>query len=71
METIVAGVAVFDYDNDGLLDVYFVNGARLPGSHRSDAIGIVFTATTGMERSPMSPKRRACGMGVAAGDYDK
>ena len=23
------GVALFDYDNDGWLDVYFVNGAKL------------------------------------------
>src|ERR1035441_6098247 len=26
----VAGVALFDYDNDGYLDVYFVNGAAIP-----------------------------------------
>src|ERR1022692_2416553 len=29
-ETMVAGVALFDYDNDGYLDVYFVNGAAIP-----------------------------------------
>ncbi len=28
-ETMGSGVAVFDYDNDGLLDLYFVNGARI------------------------------------------
>ncbi len=28
-ETMVAGVAVLDYDNDGLLDVYLVNGAEM------------------------------------------
>ncbi len=28
-ETMGSGVALFDYDNDGLLDVYFVNGARI------------------------------------------
>jgi len=26
----VAGVALFDYDNDGYLDVYVVNGAAIP-----------------------------------------
>ncbi len=26
----VAGVALFDYDNDGYLDVYLVNGAAIP-----------------------------------------
>ena len=29
-ETMVAGVALLDYDNDGYLDVYFVNGAAIP-----------------------------------------
>jgi hypothetical protein len=29
IETMTGGVALFDYDNDGWLDVYFVNGAKL------------------------------------------
>ena len=29
-ETMLAGVALFDYDNDGYLDIYFVNGAAIP-----------------------------------------
>ena len=29
LETMGAGVALFDYDNDGLLDIFFVNGAPL------------------------------------------
>jgi len=29
LETMGAGVALFDYDNDGLLDIYLVNGAPL------------------------------------------
>src|SRR5215475_15875311 len=28
-ESMGAGVAMFDYDNDGWLDLFFVNGARL------------------------------------------
>ena len=28
-ETMGGGVAVFDYNNDGRLDLFFVNGARL------------------------------------------
>jgi len=31
IETMGPGVAFFDYDNDGYLDIYFVNGAELPG----------------------------------------
>jgi hypothetical protein len=30
IETMIAGVGVFDYDNDGKPDIYFVNGARIP-----------------------------------------
>ena len=32
VETLGAGAAWFDYDRDGDLDVYFVNGASLPGA---------------------------------------
>ena len=30
IETMIAGVAVFDYDDDGKPDIYFVNGAKIP-----------------------------------------
>lgn len=30
LETIGSGVAAFDYDNDGRLDIFFVNGASVP-----------------------------------------
>ena len=32
LETLGAGAAWFDYDRDGDLDIYFVNGASLPGT---------------------------------------
>ena len=37
IETMMAGVAVFDFDNDGWLGIYFANGARLPDFDKSDA----------------------------------
>jgi hypothetical protein len=32
IEPMCAGMATFDYDNDGLIDIYFLNGAALPGT---------------------------------------
>ena len=32
METVASGVATFDYDQDGLIDIYFLNGAPLRGA---------------------------------------
>src|SRR5262249_40167186 len=29
LETMSSGVAIFDYDNDGRMDLFFTNGARL------------------------------------------
>ncbi len=36
IETMAGGVAVLDYDSDGLIDIYFVNGARSPSLEKSD-----------------------------------
>jgi hypothetical protein len=35
IEQIPGGVAVFDYDNDGKLDIYFTNGAAIPSLKKS------------------------------------
>ena len=54
IETMISGLAIFDYNNGGLMDLYFVNGARLPG----------------MDKSDPRFKGAGFGMGVAATDYD-
>ena len=75
-ETMTGGVAVFDYNNDGLLDLYFVNGARLPDMDKSDPKYYnhlyrnngdgTFTDVT--DRAGL--RGAHYGTGVAAADYD-
>jgi hypothetical protein len=75
-ETMVAGVALFDYDNDGYLDVFFANGAAIPSLkkespkfwnrlYRNNHNG-TFTDVT--EKAGVMGE--GYGMGVAIGDYD-
>jgi hypothetical protein len=75
LETTGCGVAMLDYDNDGLLDVFFVNGATLEGfprgdeptSHlfrnRGDGTFEDVTAKAGVALA-------GWGQGACAGDYD-
>ena len=75
VETVSAGLALFDYDNDGLIDVYFLNGAPLKGTKVEEAprnslyrnLGgwkfVDVTEATGLGDI-------GYGLGVAVGDYD-
>jgi hypothetical protein len=36
IEAVLGGVALLDFDNDGRLDVFFTNGARIPGLVKDD-----------------------------------
>ncbi|MEJ5341007.1 MAG: CRTAC1 family protein [Thermogutta sp.] len=76
METVTCGLALFDYNNDGLLDIYFVNGAPLPGAParnppprnelwRNDG-NWHFTNVT----DQAGVGDTGFGMGVTVGDYD-
>ncbi len=76
VETMVAGVALLDYDGDGFLDIYLVNGAAIPSLkkespaywnrlYRNNHDG-TFTDVT--ERAGVAGA--GYGMGVAVGDYD-
>ena len=75
-ETMVAGVALLDYDGDGWLDVYAVNGAELPRAEktapaqwnrlfRNDGRGHFIDVT---ERAGVAG--RGFDLGVATADYD-
>ncbi len=75
LETTGGGVALFDYDNDGWLDIFLVNGSRLEGfpkgqeptSHlyRNNRDG-TFTDVTGAA----GLTHVGWGQGVCVGDYD-
>lgn len=77
------GVAVLDYDGDGLLDLYFVNGAHIldpmpPSAHPNKSAPAYWnrlyrnngdrTFTDSTERAGVAGS--GYGMGVAAADYD-
>ena len=75
-ETMVGGVALFDYDNDGLLDIFFTNGAAIPSLEKSDPSywNRLYRNNGDGTFTDVTEKAGVQGvgysMGVAAGDYD-
>src|SRR5271166_6376914 len=75
IETTGTGVAIFDYDNDGWPDIFFVNGTTLEGfpngkgptnhlyRNNHDGTFIDVTAQAGLTAT-------GWGQGVCVGDYD-
>lgn len=76
IETMLAGVALLDYDGDGYLDIYLVNGAAIPSLNKESPAywNRLFhnnhdgTFTDVTEKAGLAGA--GYGMGVAVGDYD-
>ena len=72
------GVAILDYDNDGLMDIFFTNGAKLPELKKTDPSFYncllrnrgdgTFEDVT--KKAGVSGEDLGFSYGVAAGDYD-
>ena len=83
IETMTGGVALFDYDNDGWLDVFFVNGAKLK-ENQADTEPVEKTGPEYWNRlfrnnhdgtfadvtAKAGLQGKGYGMGAATGDYD-
>jgi hypothetical protein len=71
-----AGVALFDYDGDGLLDIYLVNGAEMPSLEKTGPkyYNRLFHNNGNGTFTDVTEHARVAGagygMGVAVGDYD-
>src|SRR5215467_2041246 len=76
IETMPGGVAAFDYDGDGLTDIYFTNGAAIP-SLTKDSPGDgnrLYRNIGGMKFEDVTQRAGVAGRGysmaAATGDYD-
>jgi len=76
-ETMGGGVGLIDYDDDGRLDVYCVQGGKFPTGTESPGGGDRLFRNRGdgtfedvTERSGIASFRRGFGHGVAVGDYN-
>jgi FG-GAP-like repeat len=76
VETITAGLALFDYDNDGKTDIYFLNGRPLAGTEaKVQPKNRLYRNLGGMKFQDVTDQAgvgggAGYGLGVCAADYD-
>jgi len=75
-ETMVSGLGLIDYDNDGYLDIYIINGAAIPSLRKENPryYNRLFHNNGDGTFTDVTEKAGVAGdgydMGVAVGDYD-
>jgi enediyne biosynthesis protein E4 len=75
-ETMISGVGLIDYDNDGYLDIFFINGAALPSLKKESSkyYNRLFHNNHDGTFTDVTEKAGLAGdgydMGVAVGDFD-
>jgi hypothetical protein len=75
-ETMVSGVGLIDYDNDGYLDIFFINGAAIPSLKKESPkyYNRLFHNNHDGTFTDVTEKAGLAGdgfdMGVAVGDFD-
>ena len=76
VETTTGGVGLLDFNNDGLLDIFFVNGGDTPRAKSPIPVRCALYRNLGngkfedVATKAGLPKMAFYGMGVAAADYD-
>jgi hypothetical protein len=76
IETMPGGVAAFDYDGDGLTDIYFTNGASIPSLEKDSPKywNRLYRNVGGMKFKDVTERAGVAGRGystaAAAADYD-
>ena len=76
IETMTGGVATFDFDGDGLADIFLINGASLPSLRKESPKywNRLFRNEGGMRFTDVTEEAGVAGegysMGAAAGDYN-
>ena len=75
LEIMGAGVGVFDYDGDGLLDLYFVNGNHIDAPHSAAITNHLYRNNGDWTFTDVTDKAgvgdAAYGQGCCTGDFDK